>query len=60
MTNNLAVGDSIIKKSDSHEIVIFSNTNNVKSRGEIENVGFRNISNALDDCLSRISLVNYI
>jgi hypothetical protein len=40
MTNNLAIGDSVFKESDSHDIIIFGGADNIKSKGEIEEVGF--------------------
>lgn len=40
MTNNLAIGDSVFKESNSHDIIIFGVADNIKSKGEIEDVGF--------------------
>lgn len=40
LVNNLSIGDSIIKKSDSYKIVIFRDSIHIKNRGEIKEVGF--------------------
>lgn len=40
MTNNLVIGDSVFKESDSYDIIIFNGSENIKSKGVIEDVGF--------------------